>query len=152
MVRFTSRVVRSGIIYLVGVGLIAIACGRYDNKAGLRAPKPSDKSDKARNTVYVESVEAPESVLQSGQLEVRVSGNLPSPAYSFARFNVDVSDRVITITPIADYDESLLTTQVLVPFERVCIVKDLQPGSYAVRVVGRGGHVPSRQVQVTAGK
>ncbi len=147
MSRSLSWVVWLGIIYLIGAAFVFVSCGRYDN---MRAPSSGGESDKARKSVYVESVVAPALVSQSHELEISVSGNLPSPAYSFSGFDVDVRDGVIEITPLADFDEAKMAAQVLVPFDRVCIVKDLRPGSYEVRVVGRTGEIQSRRVEVTA--
>lgn len=92
----------------------------------------------ALRKVYVEAA-APEQVhVTDGKLAVKITGNLPSPAYQFSRFDVQVKGNVITVTPLAEYDSTKMAAQVLVPFEQVCTVESLQPGNYIIEIHGRG--------------
>ncbi|RMF68159.1 MAG: hypothetical protein D6743_03795 [Calditrichaeota bacterium] len=95
--------------------------------------------------IYVEKVETAGVAAAKKSLKLKVVGNLPSPAYQFQRFDVKVKGRVIEITPLATYDANKVVTQVLVPFEEICTVDRLKPGSYEVKVYGRGKAVLAKQ-------
>lgn len=96
--------------------------------------------------VYVEAIK-PQSVTvtSSDLLKIKVEGNLPNPAYSFERFDVVVKEDVIEITPLAKHDADKIVMQVLVPFEEVCEVKNLKPGTYEIKVVSRSDTVVSKE-------
>ncbi|MFQ5769227.1 MAG: hypothetical protein ACE5HX_01725 [bacterium] len=95
--------------------------------------------------IYVESVDSRVVLSKLDELEVKIKGNLPSPAYTFDRFDVKVSKNVIEITPMAKHDPYKIVTQVLVPFEEVCKVRNLKPGNYEIKVMGRGDSVISKK-------
>lgn len=105
-------------------------CGASKNEA------PKMKNDKG-SQVYVEDVTCGETITAGQELAVTVSGNLPSPAYSFEGFEVKVKKDVIEITPVANYDPGKMVAQVLVPFEEVCKVGNLKPGTYSLQVNSR---------------
>ena len=95
----------------------------------------------AQEKVYVEAAEPDPAASSGDKVVLKVTGNLPSPAYTFNRFDIRVKDDVIVITPLADYDSTKMAAQVLVPFEEVCTVENLQPGRYKVEIHGRGNAV-----------
>lgn len=122
-------------VLLLSTSLLLFSCS---------ASRITDGTDNGQNEdqkVYVEDVEAVDSPPNDGVLEVEVKGNLPSAAYSFEEFDVDVEGDVIQIVPLAAYDSTVVGAEVLVPFQQVCRVKNLQAGLYQVRVIGRGGTV-----------
>jgi hypothetical protein len=94
--------------------------------------------------VYVDAVD-PHVETSADEVKVKVAGNLPNPSYNFERFDIAVKDDVIEITPLATQNAEKVVIQVLVPFERVCEVKNLKPGKYRIKVVGRGDEVVSKQ-------
>ncbi len=104
-------------------------------------PHNSMPTPKRASHLYVEEVAVPEVATQEQAVQVAIQGNLPSPAYSFERFQVEVKDNLIEITPVVAYDSTKLAAQVLVPFEQVCEVGKLKPGEYQVRIVGKTGLV-----------
>lgn len=87
--------------------------------------------------IYIEEIDSKQVIAKTEELEVIVKGNLPNPAYTFDHFEVQVKGNVIEITPLAKYDAGKLVAQVLVPFEEVCRVENLKPGTYEVKVNGR---------------
>lgn len=91
--------------------------------------------------IYVDEVDSKGAVARTEKLELTIKGNLPSPAYTFERFDVKVDGKTITVTPLAKHDSSKLVAQVLVPFDNVCTVENLKAGTYEVRVYGRGDKV-----------
>lgn len=95
--------------------------------------------------IYVDAVEAPQAVVAGDRFSVKVQGNLPNPAYMFERFDVAVKNDVIEITPLAKHDPEKIVIQVLVPFEEVCEVKNLKPGTYQIKVIGRSEPVVAQQ-------
>lgn len=115
----------------LGLTLLGLfGCGASKSEA------PKMKSD-AASQVYIENVACGETITAGQELAVTVSGSLPSPAYSFERFEVKVKKDVIEITPIANYSPDKLVAQVLVPFEEVCKVQNLKPGTYSLQVNSR---------------
>lgn len=95
------------------------------------------EGDSVTQKVYVDQVVSEESISKEEDLQVTVKGNLPSPAYKFDRFDVKVKGKTIEVTPLAEYDSTKMAAQVLVPYEEVCRVKDLEPGTYELKVHGR---------------
>ncbi|RMD91224.1 MAG: hypothetical protein D6813_07990 [Calditrichaeota bacterium] len=87
--------------------------------------------------IYVEEI-TPETVKIVGKtVQIKIRGHLPSPAYEFERFDIQVKDHVIEITPLAKYDPTKIVAQMLVPFEQVCTLKNLKPDTYEVKISGR---------------
>ncbi len=99
--------------------------------------KDSDTLEK----IYIDKVDSDQSISEAEKLQVRVSGNLPSPAYTFERFDVKVKGKVVEIIPLAKFDADKMVVQVLVPFQEVCLVENLKPGTYNIQVHGRGDTV-----------
>ncbi|MCH8954075.1 hypothetical protein IIA28_01965 [candidate division KSB1 bacterium] len=91
--------------------------------------------------IYVDKVDSGPSISEAEKLQVSVSGNLPSPAYTFERFDVKVKGKVVEIIPLAKFDADKMVVQVLVPFQEVCSVENLKPGTYNIQVHGRGDTV-----------
>ena len=99
--------------------------------------KDSDTLEK----IYIDKVDSDQSISEAEKLQVRVSGNLPSPAYTFERFDVKVKGKVVEIIPLAKFDADKMVVQVLVPFQEVCLVENLKPGTYNIQVHGGGDTV-----------
>ena len=91
--------------------------------------------------IYVDKVDFGPSISEGEKLQVNVSGNLPSPAYTFERFDVKVKGKVVEIIPLAKFDADKMVVQVLVPFQEVCSVENLKAGTYNIQVHGRGDTV-----------
>lgn len=107
------------------------------------------QDDSMTQKVYVDQVVSKENVSKDEELEVVVKGNLPSPAYKFERFDVKVKGKTIEVTPLARYDSTKMAAQVLVPYEEVCKIKKLKPGTYELKVHGRNETVTkSENIQV----
>lgn len=117
------------VIFLLG---IFAACGTSKNGT----PAMDQSQDRSRE-IYVDSATCGDTIATGEKLEVTVSGKLPSPAYTFDRFDVQVKGDVIEITPLAIYDPDKLAAQVLVPFVAVCRVENLEPGTYDLKIKGR---------------
>ncbi len=126
--------VSKGLVLLLGV--LLAACGSSKSSA------PTSRGEVSH--LYVEQVESARQVRTDQGLEIKIKGNLPSPAYEFERYAVEVKGHVIEITPIVKYDSTKLAAQVLVPFERSCQVGKLPPGEYEVRVLGKKGVVTEK--------
>lgn len=109
--------------------LILIGCTKSQNQA------PSEKT--MMQKIYVEEIDSQKVIAKTEELQVIVKGNLPNPAYTFDHFDVQVKDNVIEITPLAKYDAGKIVAQVLVPFEEVCKVENLKPGTYEIKVNSR---------------
>jgi len=101
---------------------------------------PMQDSDNLEK-IYVDKVDFDQSISEAKKLHVNVSGNLPSPAYTFERFDVKVKGKVVEIIPLAKFDADKMVIQVLVPFQEVCSVENLKPGTYDIQVHGRGDTV-----------
>ncbi len=101
---------------------------------------PMQDSDNLEK-IYVDKVDSDQSISEAKKLHVNVSGNLPSPAYTFERFDVKVKGKVVEIIPLAKFDADKMVIQVLVPFQEVCSVENLKAGTYNIQVHGRGDTV-----------
>lgn len=120
-------------VFILSIALIFINC---------TARKNASSSEKTMlQKIYVEEIDSTNVITKAKELEVIVRGNLPSPAYSFDGFDVQIRGTVIEITPLAKYDTDKIAAQVLVPFEEVCSIKNLKPGIYEVKVNGRARSV-----------
>jgi len=97
---------------------------------------PGDAHTKHR--VYISEKGDQGIVVKRRELRLLVKGSLPSPAYSFEKFNVKIEDNLVIITPIASYKPGNFVAQMLVPFQQVCVVPDLKAGRYKIQVLGRG--------------
>lgn len=122
-----------GLIFLV-ILLAMLNCTTSKNGVPV---KDSDTLEK----IYIDKVDSDQSISEAEKLQVRVSGNLPSPAYTFERFDVKVKGKVVEIIPLAKFDADKMVVQVLVPFQEVCLVENLKPGTYNIQVHGRGDTV-----------
>ena len=100
------------------------------------------KEDKTMlRKIYVDKAEVLDSAEKDDVLKVRVIGNLPSPAYSFATFDVKIDGNVIEITPLAKKITNDMVAQVLVPFDEICRVDNLKKGSYQLKIHCHGDRV-----------
>ena len=124
--------------------LIIWGCARNKMESHINDLGPTQR-------VYIESIACDDRTPHSNNLRVTVTGNMPSPAYSFDRFEVSVQGNIIEIIPTAVFDQNVMAAQMLVPFEKVCEIKDLSAGMYHIRVIGRGDTVVERRdVEITA--
>jgi hypothetical protein len=123
------------------LGLI-VGCKGQGARQGADRPQEAKVIDLSKfEKIYVDEVEQIAEVRDSAAVEIKISGNLPNPAYTLVDFYVEVKGNTIEITPLATVDRSKMVIQVIVPFERVVTVKNLKPGTYKVKVQGRGGVV-----------
>lgn len=131
MIAFTNLGSISLFLALISIPL---GCSSHKNNG------PAQR-ETMRHKIYVESIVSKEIVSDLDEVEVKVKGNLPSPAYTFERFKVNVQGKIIEITPLVQYDASKMAAQVLVPFEEVCRIGKLEPGKYEIQIVGEGEHL-----------
>ena len=123
-------------VSMVSLIVLFAICNCTTSKNG-GAVQDSDRLQK----VYVDKVDSDQSISGAEKLQVNISGNLPSPAYTFERFDVKLKGKVIEIIPLAKFDAAKMVVQVLVPFQEVCTVENLKPGTYNIQVHGRGDTV-----------
>ena len=113
----------------------------YDSKDAKGAPIE-------RQPVYVDVVAAPATVPAGSAIEVKVNGNLPTPAWEIAEVAIEKGDRHVTITIYGELTTDAPGIQVLAPFSRTVPVSGLEPGNWTIEVVGHGGTGDKVQVQV----
>ncbi|MFQ5602900.1 MAG: hypothetical protein ACE5HS_06485 [bacterium] len=131
------------IVALCALVLLSAGCTAFNKSS------PSEKEHSMLQKIYIDSVDSKAVVLKDEVLEVKIKGNLPSPAYTFERFDIEVRGKTIEISPLARHDANKMVIQVLVPFEEVCRVDNLKPGIYEIKVNGRGDTAVSKsQVRV----
>ncbi len=134
--------------FIMFLSVFFSSCSNYNGQAKSPGEQFAGTEDKSR-MIYINAVESESGAKAGHDFQVKISGNLPSPAYSFERFEVVVTGKTIFITPLASFDSNIMAAQMLVPFERVCKVPALKPGTYAVEVHGRGDTVvKGRQLTV----
>ncbi|MFQ5641869.1 MAG: hypothetical protein ACE5IR_28165 [bacterium] len=98
--------------------------------------------------IYLNKIDPADIVSEPKKFEVTITGNLPSPAYTFERFDVKVTGNVIEVTPLAKYDPDKMVAQMLVSFNSVCTVENLKPGTYEMKVYGRDKTVVGTQISL----
>ncbi len=127
------------VCFVIMISLIQCTSGKND--IPMQEPTPLQK-------IYVGNVSSEGIVQEPGKLIMKISGNLPSPAYQFERFSVHVKGKVVEITPLATYDRTKMAAQVLVPFQEICKVENLRPGKYDIKILGRSKTVSGYQMTV----
>ncbi len=134
----------------LNISLISlIALFAISNCTTFKNDVPMQDSERLKK-IYVDKVDSEPSISETEKLQVNISGNLPSPAYTFERFDVKVKGKVVEIIPLAKFDADKMVVQVLVPFQEVCLVGNLKPGTYNIQVHGRGDLViKAGSIQVT---
>lgn len=120
--------------------LVALGCS-FNSKDAKGAPTD-------RQPVYVDDVAAPATVPAGAAIEVKVNGNLPTPAWEITDVEIEKGDRHVTITIYGVLTSDAPGIQVLAPFSRTVPVSGLEPGSWTIEVVGHGGTGDKVQVQV----
>ncbi|MDZ7266003.1 MAG: hypothetical protein ONB48_01545 [candidate division KSB1 bacterium] len=95
--------------------------------------------EKGAQKVYLDEMPRLFTTAAGRQLLIPVTGSLPNPAYRLDTLRVEQHDAVIEITPLAHYNDSLMVTQVLVPFSKTVAVGPLQRGEYQLRFHSRAG-------------
>lgn len=133
--------------HLLRIGSFLGLCLSLTFCSSTKNGKPTEGPSKLQK-IYVSQAEPEEEALKSGKVQIRIRGNLPSPAYKFERFDVQVRGHVIEITPLASYDRNKMAAQVLVPFEEVCTVDNVKAGVYDVKVHGRNNVVSGKQIKI----
>ncbi len=102
-------------------------------------PKAIATVEKGPQKVYIDEMPRLFTTAAGRKLMIPVTGNLPNPAYQLDTLRVDRRDDVVEITPLARYDDSLMVTQVLVPFSRTVAIGPFEPGEYHLRFNSRSG-------------
>lgn len=83
--------------------------------------------------VIVDSFTVAESE-KMGAVEVLLSGQLPSPAYTIERVDVKRRGKVIEITPWMRYDPNKIVIMMTIPYTRRVSVEGLDEKTYTIRV------------------
>jgi hypothetical protein len=116
---------------------VLLACGSPGN----RQSAPDNPADHLQSIYVDESEIDRQGTAESRTLRILVKGSLPSPAYEFRKFDITVNKDTVIVTPLAKSDNKRMAAQVLIPFSEVCLVSGLDPGTYHVKVAGRGQSV-----------
>jgi hypothetical protein len=94
-------------------------------------------SEEGSEKVYVTSAEILPGITSDNEVTIKVTGNLPTPAYKITKIDVKLSGTNIEITPIAYHNKDMVAIQMLVPFEETVKVKVRRFGSYTLKLNGR---------------
>ena len=109
-------------IYLIALAIIIFSIMSCASRHNLRK-------------VYVESlVVSPHSTSDKTTLVIR--GHLPSSAFEFHRTDVKVGKNKIDLTPLAKFDENVISTPALIPFQATVQVKLVKQQRYEIRLHG----------------
>ncbi len=123
--------------------LLAAALTGGCNSAREPQPAPEPKAiaamEKGPQKVYLDEMPRLFTTAAGRKLLIPVTGHLPNPAYQLDTLRVDRHDDVIEITPLARHHDSLMVTQVLVPFSRTVAIGPFERGEYHLRFNSRSG-------------
>ncbi|MCL4706144.1 hypothetical protein KJ068_13325 [bacterium] len=89
--------------------------------------------------VYIDEMPRLFTTARGRKLMIPITGNLPNPAYRLDSLQVEIKGRVVTITPLAHYNDSATVIQVLVPYSKTIEIGPLETGEYQLRFEGRSG-------------
>lgn len=112
------------------------------------SPKEAQADPGDRQPVYVDDVQAPASVHAGATVEVKVSGNLPTPAWELEHVDVKKSGHTVTITLWGRRTGNNPGIQVLQPFTKTVPVSGLAPGTWTIEVIGHADTGDRVQVQI----
>lgn len=132
-----------------GIALLAICCvlTACSNEKMREAPgSGGEKSMRATEKVYISSAAILPGVTANNEIQVKIKGNLPSPAYKIQKYDISVKGPKIEITPLAHFDKNIVAIQMLVAFEDTVTVRLKTLGTHFLRVNGRSNTVTTETV------
>lgn len=104
------------------------------------APKEKESDAMAdRQPMYVDVVQAPETVPAGQRVPVQIEGNKPTPAWELADVTVDRKGDHVTITVWGRLKDKGPVIQMLEPFSKTVEVEGLTAGTWTIEVKGHGG-------------
>ncbi len=112
---------------------------RNEQPAEASSPKAIAEAKMGMQKVYVDEMPRLFTTARGRKLMIPITGNLPNPAYRLDSLHVEIKDRLVTITPLAHYNDSATVIQVLVPYSKTIEVGPLEAGEYQLRFEGRSG-------------
>jgi hypothetical protein len=83
-----------------------------------------------------------------GAVEILLSGQLPSPAYTIERVDVKRNGKVVEITPWMRYDPNKIVIMMTIPYTHRVSVEGLDEKTYTIRVED-AKQIRSRKVTMT---
>lgn len=101
---------------------------------------PSSEDQQVRENiekVYVSTAEILPGITADNEARVRITGNLPNPAYKIDSYDIKVQGKNIEITPLAYHDKNVVAIQMLVHFEDTVKVKLQEFGTHTLKVNSR---------------
>lgn len=110
------------------------------------APKKGEPAMSDRQPVYVDSVQA--HAAAGSAVELKIEGNLPTPAWELVDVQVEKHAHTLTVTVWGRQVNKGPTIQMLEPFSKTVTIKDLAPGKWTIKVVGHGGTGETVEVEV----
>lgn len=121
--------------------LILTGCtsSRNEQPAEASSPKAIVEAKVGMQKVYIDEMPRLFTTARGRKLMIPITGNLPNPAYRLDSLQVEIKGRVVTITPLAHYNDSATVIQVLVPYSKTIEVGPLEAGEYQLRFEGRSG-------------
>lgn len=119
--------------------LLTGGCNSAPEPQPANEPRGIATVEKGPQKVYLDEMPRLFTTAAGRKLVIPVTGNLPSPAYQLDTLRVDRRDDVVEITPLARYNDSLIVTQVLIPFSRTVAIGPFEPGEYHLRFNSRSG-------------
>jgi hypothetical protein len=126
-------------LLLIGGMLLSCTSARKDQPAGAPPPKAIAEMKKGLQKVYIDDMPRLFTTVTGHKLTIPITGNLPNPAYRLDSLKVEIKDRLIEITPLANYNDSVMVIQVLVPYSQTAEIGPLEAGEYQLRFNGRSG-------------
>lgn len=112
------------------------------------SPKEAKGDPGDRQPVYVDEVHAPASAHAGATVEVKVTGNLPTPAWELEHVDVKKHGHTVTITLWGRRTTDNPGVQVLKPFTKTVPVSGLSPGTWTIEVIGHADTGDQVQVQI----
>jgi hypothetical protein len=123
------------IVVFLFIGFFVLACS---NEKIREAPAPENEQMRENiEKVYVSSAEILPGITAGNEVSVRITGNLPNPAYKIDSYDIKVQGNNIEITPLAYHDKSVVAIQMLVHFEDTVKVKLQELGTHTMKINGR---------------
>lgn len=94
--------------------------------------------------LYVDSINAPQTVKAHKPIPVKIRGEFPDPAWKWERNEIVKGDRSITVSVYGKRDPKKIAVQMLVPFELQLNLDGTTPGPLTIIAQGRNSSASTK--------
>ena len=129
---------RMAILLLMGLVALTQSCASHQKNDAKHNEDAMQQTDGNLEKIYVTGLNIrSRNALKLG-VQFIIRGDFPNPAYQFELVDIEEKDNEIILTPLAYPQKGVMALQVLTPFTEKLSLPIQKPGTYKVKLVGRG--------------